>query len=118
MRILVVDDSPAVRARLATLLGEAPGVLVEQADSVDVAISHVRARAVDIVILDLHMPDRSGLEALVEIKQLPQAPFVVVWTSHPTEPSRRRCLQHGADLFLDKSTDFLQLLDLLGLPRA
>jgi DNA-binding NarL/FixJ family response regulator len=113
MRILVVDDSLLVRARLATLLAEAPGVRVEQADSVDAALALVRLRAVDVVILDLHMPDRSGLEALVEIKQMPQPPFVVVWTVHPTEPSRRRCMQHGADLFLDKSKDFHHLLELL-----
>jgi CheY-like chemotaxis protein len=118
MRILVVDDSLPVRARLATLLAEVPGVRVEEADSVDAALARVREQAVDVVILDLNMPDRSGLEALVEIKGMPQPPFVVVWTVHPTEPSRRRCLDRGADLFLDKSKDFLQLLELLAGPSS
>jgi CheY-like chemotaxis protein len=117
MRILVVDDSPAVRARLVALLGEIPGVHVEEADHADEAVARVRTRTIDVVVLDLHMPGRNGLEALVEIKQTPQPPLVIVWTAHPTEHSRRRCMRHGADLYLDKSADFPLLPDLLAMRR-
>jgi CheY-like chemotaxis protein len=113
MRILVVDDSPAVRARLVALLGEIPGVLVEEAGHAEDALVRLRAHAIDVVVVDLHMPGRDGADALVEIKRMPGPPVVVVWTAHPTEHSRRRCMQHGADLFLDKSADFQALHDLI-----
>jgi CheY-like chemotaxis protein len=118
MRILVVDDSPAVRSRLVAMLGEIPGVHVEEAGHADEAVARVRTRTIDVVVLDLHMPGRNGLEALVEIKRLPRPPVVIVWTAHPTEHSRRRCIRHGADLFLDKSADFPVLHQLLAMRQS
>jgi CheY-like chemotaxis protein len=64
-------------------------------------------------VLDLHMPGRSGLEVLPEIKRLPSPPCVVVLTSHPTEQHRRLSLASGADFFFDKAQEFALVVELV-----
>jgi CheY-like chemotaxis protein len=110
VRILVVDDSAAIRARVAAMLVDVPGVEVLEASGADEAIEIVGGRTVDFVVLDLSMPDRSGLEALAEIKRRPHPPTVIIMTNHSTSHHRRQCLARGADAFLDKSRDFDELL--------
>lgn len=113
--MLVVDDSAAIRARLAAMLREVPGVEVCEADGADEALDIARRRAPNVVLLDLHMPGKSGLAVLPELKAVSPSPVVIVLTTHPTEHHRRLCLGHGADYFFDKSADFAKLvLGLLG----
>ena len=118
MKVLVVDDSPTIRSRIVALLREVPGVEATEADGGQEAIERVRASAFDVVVLDLHMPGRSGLDVLPEIKAEPRPPRVIVFTSHPTELHRRQCLALGADHFLDKSREFQQLVDVLVRPTG
>jgi DNA-binding NarL/FixJ family response regulator len=113
VRVLVVDDSAAIRARLAAMLRELPGVDVREAASADEALASAAAEATDVVVLDVHMPGRSGLDVLPELKALPSAPRVLVVTSHPTELHRRQALAMGAELFLDKSREFSRVLELV-----
>ncbi len=118
MRVLVVDDSPGIRSRLVALMREVPGVEPAEAEGADTALEHVRRVGADVVILDLHMPGKSGLEILPQLKRLAAAPVVVVLTSHPTDLHRRQCLALGADYFFDKSRDFAQVLDVIVRPTA
>jgi len=116
--VLVVDDSPAIRARLVSLLREVVGVVPSEASGADEALAHVRREGADLVILDIHMPGRNGLQILPLLKATPAAPVVVVLTSHPTELHRRQCLALGADHFFDKSRDFARVLDVIVRPTA
>lgn len=118
MRILVVDDSPAIRARLVAMLVEVPGVEAREAAGADEALEVIRTSRPDLVVLDLHMPGKSGLEVLPALKALPSAPVVVVLTSHPTEHHRRLCVAQGADFFFDKSRDFARVVELVRSGRA
>jgi CheY-like chemotaxis protein len=118
VRVLVVDDSPAIRARLVSLLHDVDGVTTSEAAGAEQALEHVRRGCTDLVILDLHMPGKSGLEILPQLKATPAAPLVVVLTSHPTELHRRQCLALGADYFFDKSRDFARVLDVIVRPTA
>jgi two-component system response regulator DevR len=118
VRVLVVDDSPAIRTRLATLMRDAAGVEVAEAPGADEALEHLRAHGADVVVLDVHMPGRSGLDVLPEIKASPGSPLVIVLTSHPTEHHRRQCLAQGADYFFDKSRDFARVVEVLVRPTA
>jgi CheY-like chemotaxis protein len=118
VRVLVVDDSPAIRARLVSLLRDVEGVDPSEASGADQALEHVRREGTDLVILDLHMPGRTGLEILPLLKATPAAPLVVVLTSHPTELHRRQCLALGADYFFDKSRDFARVLDVIVRPTG
>lgn len=103
------------------MLREVPGVEPDEACAADEALDAMRARLPELVVLDVHMPGRSGIDVLPLIKALPSPPVVVVLTSHPTEHHRRLSLAQGADYFLDKSRDFALVLELvaaLALRRA
>jgi two-component system response regulator DevR len=107
VRVLVVDDSSVVRARLVALLGEARGVVVvaEAWDGRE-AVRLARSHAPDAVVLDLNLPGISGLEVLAILKAEPSPPVVIILTNHPLARYRAACLRSGADFFFDKSIDF------------
>lgn len=111
-----MDDSPTIRSRILAMLREVPGLEASEAGGADEALGHVRAAHWDVVVLDLHMPGRTGLEVLPELKAGPHAPRVVVFTSHPTELHRKQCLAQGADDFLDKAREFSRLVDVIVRP--
>jgi len=106
MIVLVVDDSPAVRARLVAMIGAAPDVDVREAGEAEGALAVIASSAVDVVVLDLHLPRTSGLELLTRIKALDSTITVVVLTNEVSAPYRRECLLRGADHFFDKSRHF------------
>ena len=112
VRILVVDDSPGVRARLVAMLAEVPGTDVSEAAGADEALELIVRTRPRLVVLDLHLPGRNGLELLPDIKSLPLPPVVVVLTSHPTAYHERQCIALGADFFFDKSRDFARVVEI------
>jgi DNA-binding NarL/FixJ family response regulator len=114
VRVLVVDDSVAVRARLASMIREVSGVaIVHEAGDGDEAITAARDHRADLVVLDIHMPQRDGFAALPRLKALAPPPIVMVLTNDPSERHRRRCVLLGADLFFDKSRHFDRALEIV-----
>jgi DNA-binding NarL/FixJ family response regulator len=112
--VLVVDDSILVRRRLVALLHDAaPGTLVVDAADPEEGIEAFHRWRPDVVVLDLSMPGGSGLDVLREIRKVTPPRMVIVFTNHSEEPYRRRCLEGGADLFLDKSKDLRRLVEVL-----
>jgi DNA-binding NarL/FixJ family response regulator len=111
MKTLVVDDSPQVRARLATMIRELAGVeIVREATSAAEALALLGSFRPQIIVLDLHMPGGSGLEVLETVAAgPPPKPIVIVVTNDASEPLRSECIERGADHFLDKSTEFEQV---------
>ena len=69
MNVVLVDDSPLVRERVANIISEIPGVIVigEAGNSFE-AIAVVRKTKPDVVILDIKMPGESGLQVLRKLK--------------------------------------------------
>jgi DNA-binding NarL/FixJ family response regulator len=107
VRVLVVDDSPAIRARLVTMLREVHDIhVVAEASDGDEALRLARLHAPDVVVLDLNLPGLSGLEVLALLKAEPAPPVVIILTNHPYDRYRGACLRGGADFFFDKSNDF------------
>ncbi len=117
MKVLLADDSPTVRARLAAMLREVPDVEVREAGSAAAALHLVLGEAPDVVVLDVHMPGGSGIDVIAPIKAAVPPPVVVVLTGHPTDQIRRASLARGADLFLDKATDFAVVVELVRVRR-
>src|SRR5690242_13651802 len=111
MRVLVVDDAPAVRARLVELLDEVPGVETREAAELDAVVP--RAQGVDVVVLDLHLYDRNGLDAVPALHRLKPRPLIIVMTNDATAQHRTQALSLGADHFLDKSREFDVVLELV-----
>lgn len=114
MRVLVVDDSLVIRDRLVSMLAAVPHVgVVGVFGSAEAAVDAVARLAPDLVILDVRLPGRSGIQALPEIRSLAPDAEVFVFTNFPFERYRSRCLDAGASHFLDKSKDFLELCRLV-----
>ena len=114
IKVFIADDSLIVREHLVTMLNELVGIeIVGQAENVAEAIRSIRNLQPDVVILDIWMPDGSGIDVLQNIKQDEATPMVIILTNYPFPGYRQRCLQAGADFFLDKSTEFDQIPKLL-----
>jgi DNA-binding NarL/FixJ family response regulator len=114
MRVYVVDDSPLVRERLVALLAAVDGVqVVGTADNAEAGISGIAEAAPDVAILDIRMPEGSGISVLEAIKLREECPTVIMLTNYPYPQYRRRCLDAGADYFFDKSSEFHKVTDVL-----
>ncbi len=103
--ILVVDDHPVVRRGVRQILAEDPDLVVggEARDGQE-ARHLVRARDWDVVLLDLSLPDQSGLEVLKDLrKQYPRLP-VLVLSMHSEEQFAVRALKAGAAGYLTKES--------------
>jgi len=113
IKIFIADDSLIVREHLVTMLDELAGIeIVGQADNVAEAISGIRILQPDVVILDIRMPGGNGIDVLRHVKQDEVGPMVIILTNYPYLGYRQKCLQAGADFFLDKSTEFDQIPEL------
>lgn len=111
LRILVADDSDAFRAGLAALLGSVDGVtLAGEATSGEEAISRALDLHPDIVLMDLHMPGRNGIEATREIVSAAPHIAVLVLTMHEDDESVFAAVQAGARGYLVKGARQAELL--------
>lgn len=107
---LVIDDSAVIRRRLVSLLSETDGVqLVGEAEDAATGAELIRKLHPDVVILDIRMPDRSGISVLEEIKNDPKVPTIIILTNYPYAAYKKRCMELGASHFFDKSTEFVEL---------
>ncbi|MFO6453122.1 MULTISPECIES: response regulator [unclassified Aeromicrobium] len=105
IRVLLTDDDPLVRAGLGLILGGAPGIeVVAEASDGREAVTTVRERPVDLVLMDLRMPVMDGIEATRAITAEPSPPKVVVLTTFDADDHIVHALAAGADGFLLKDT--------------
>ena len=104
-RILIADDHTIVRKGLRQiLLEEFPTALIEEAGDADETLKKVMKAEFDIVISDLTMPGRSGLESLQQIKQhYPKLP-VLILSMHSEDHYALRVLKAGASGYLNKDS--------------
>jgi DNA-binding NarL/FixJ family response regulator len=110
MKVLIADDSFVVVERLVDILQQIRGLeLVGRASDFPEATQWIERLNPDVVILDLQMPKGSGLEMLRAVKSARPNTRVIVLTNFAYPQYRKRCLDAGADFFLDKSTDFQKI---------
>jgi len=102
-RVLVVDDHPLFRDALASLVASLPGLEVAglAADGAE-AVERVRAGGVDLVLMDLNLPEVSGVEATARISELPDAPVVLVVTMVDDDDTVVAAMSAGARGYLLK----------------
>ena len=102
--ILVVDDSPTMRRMIMASLRDLGDVGFDQAASGLEAIERLSLSPVDLVVLDLNMPDVHGLEVLrfVRTHERFRTLPVVVLTTRGDDESRQAALDHGATRYLTK----------------
>jgi DNA-binding response OmpR family regulator len=98
----VVDDAVEVRDRIVSLLSDLGGVEVSIAASVAPAREILPRQPFDIALLDLKLPDGTGLDVLRAIRGAQSGVVVVIVTAFETPYARHASLEAGADLFLGK----------------
>src|ERR1700734_3652439 len=101
--VLIVDDEAEIRESLESILRE-EDYLVTTAATAGEALELLRDAAYDVVLLDIWLPDRDGLDTLSEIRQMERAniPEVVIISGHGTIESAVRATKLGAYDFLEK----------------
>ena len=104
-RILVVDDSAVVRDSLRQLLCDAlPGAEVSEAGAAAPALAAIAREPWDLVMLDLSLPDRGGVQTLKEIRRTHAALPVVVMSLHPEKDYRPAMQAAGATDYVSKGS--------------
>ena len=110
-RILIVDDHVVVRDGVKKIFDEKPDEAVfGEASTVDEALQLIRERIWDVVVLDISLGQRSGLDVLQELKQLrPKLP-VLIFSMHAEEQYARRAFRAGAAGYITKGSSRAELV--------
>jgi two-component system, LytTR family, response regulator len=100
MRVLVVDDEPPVRSALSKLLGQRKDIdEFEVAEDALQALAHLAKAPFDVLVLDIHMPQMSGLELIEQLsKQTGPPPSVIFVTAHQ---------EHAVEAFKKRAVDYV-----------
>jgi two-component system, NarL family, invasion response regulator UvrY len=106
IRALIADDHTIVRRGLMEILTrELHDAVCGEAENAQQVLAQIRAHDWDLVILDINMPGRSGLEVLVDLKrERPKLP-VLILSMHPEEQYGKRMLKAGAAGYMSKDAD-------------
>jgi len=106
LRILTVDDHPAVRAGLAALLAAEPDLeLLEAVPTVRDAFGACTAQRPDVVVLDVNLPDGDGLSLCLRLQALPTPPAVLLYTAFADDRLAVAAVVAGARGLMGKSAD-------------
>ena len=110
-RILIVDDHEVVRRGLVQMLGEElPGAEFANAATGQAALDELAAGPFDLLLLDINLPGRDGLDVLGEVRRRwPGLPVLVI-SAYPEEEFAVRCLRAGAAGYVTKDTVADELL--------
>lgn len=112
IKVLVADDSQPVLERVVKILAAIPGVeIVGQARDGVEAMDRFRDLSPDALVLDLQLPNLSGIEVLKFAKRQKPEAVVIILTNYGFPVYRQTCLAQGADFFFDKSLEFEKVGD-------
>jgi len=116
LRVIIVEDSAIIRARLAESLGEMPNVeIVGQVETEAEALALLKEARWDAAVLDLQLKQGTGLGVLKSLAHgaRPANTKIIVFTNYAFPQYRDRSLSFGADFFFDKSREFYRVREVL-----
>ncbi|MEW6004692.1 MAG: response regulator [Stygiobacter sp.] len=112
--MLIIDDSDLLRKEIKEKIISRTGYNnIFEAEDVKSALKIIKENKVDICIIDLSLPDGSGFEILEFLSSIKSNALKIILTNYPYEQFRTKALELGADYFLDKSTEFSLVLEVL-----
>jgi response regulator RpfG family c-di-GMP phosphodiesterase len=109
-RVLIVDDEEGVRCFCREIL-QADGITCEEAACGQTGLEAAQARAIDLVLLDVNLPNLRGIEVLKRLRENPPSPHlkIVMFSGMATSDEMSQMLLAGADDFLTKPFSIIQL---------
>src|SRR6516164_3985172 len=109
VRVVVIEDEPAIRRGVADALRTTGYEVAEAADGAQ-GLEEALRRGVDLVLLDLLLPKRDGLDVLAEVRKVRPTLPVIIPTARGAEDDRVRGLKMGADDYIVKPFSARELL--------
>ncbi|MBP9854478.1 MAG: response regulator transcription factor [Candidatus Omnitrophica bacterium] len=112
IKILIADDFPIVRKGLKETLEERGGFkIVDEVSDGSEVLKLIREKKYDVVLMDISMPGRSGLDILIDIKKIkPDLPVLLI-SMYPEEDYAVRALKSGASGYVTKTTTAAELIE-------
>lgn len=114
MKIILVDDHELIREGLKKVVARESDIeIIGEAGNADEMFDILKNNEVDVVVLDITLPERSGLDLITEIKNQAPAAKVLILSMHPEDRFAVRALRAGAAGYLSKSTAAKSLIEAL-----
>ena len=101
MKVLIVDDSAIMRKVITKALGELPSAIVEAEDGLQ-ATSKSQSETFDVILMDWNMPNKSGIEALTEIRSRGDTTPVIMVTTESEKERVLEAIKSGASDYIIK----------------
>ncbi len=106
LKVLIVDDHAVLRDSIRMILGHLPDIVVAgEAGTGDEAIEACRSNAYDVVLLDIRLPDRPGLEVARVLKEERLGGKIIAFSMRDEETVREQMENIGVDAFVSKAAD-------------
>ncbi len=114
MKVFLVDDSVIFLQRLKRMLADVPDIqVIGETGNAQQAPDAILKQKPDVVLLDIHLLNGSGIDVLQSLKKSMPTLAVIILTNYPYPQYRQKCLEAGADFFFVKSTQFDQVVPAL-----
>lgn len=114
LKILTIDDSPIVSEGIGSLLRELDNInWVGHAFNISQAHVYIIEQNPDVIILDIQLKDESGFDMLEFLRAKHPEIQVIMFTNLSYAPYRKKSMELGAKYFLDKSTEFEKIPEIL-----
>jgi len=113
--VLIIDDSEVILDMLSQLLQENSDVnRIICVNSAFEGLWKIEQQQFDMLILDINLPVMSGIQLLRRVRMMQVVqPVIIMLTNNTMSRYKDECLNIGADYFLDKSRDFMKILEII-----
>ena len=114
MKVIIADDSKLIRDRVAERVKQIYSVnVVAQTTNSFETIEEIKKHKPDVLILDIRMPEGSGINVLKYIQNNKIRIVTIVITNYPIMQYKNKCFELGADFFFSKATEFDEVFKLV-----